>query len=65
MDLLEIQPEDKDRLSCLNCGSTKNLNMYAHRTDVMIVGFIIVCEGCFMVVAGRELKVELYERAEA
>lgn len=54
---------EKDQLSCLVCGSTKKLNMYAHRNKVKIVGFILVCENCFEIVAGREIIVELRELA--
>ena len=52
---------EKGQLSCLICGSTEKLNMYAQRNDVKIVGFILVCEDCFMVVAGKKIVVELRE----
>ena len=58
--MLEIRPDEKDRLSCLVCEGTKNLHLYAHRNRVKIVGFLIVCEDCFMLVGGREIKVEVY-----
>lgn len=50
---------EKDQLSCLVCGATDKLNLYAHRNKVKIVGFVLICEGCLPMVAGRDIVIEL------
>ena len=52
---------EKDQLSCLVCGGTDKLNLCAHRNEVKIVGFIIICENCFPVIAGKQIVVDLYD----
>lgn len=51
---------EKDLIGCHECDATNRLVSLAHRRkDKKIVGWIFLCEKCYEVVAGQELKTEV------